>query len=111
LPHVSFSAIKDWKFCPYYHKLTRIDKIKVFEGNIYTAFGKAIHDTCEAMLLSRECDKHLDAEPFSRKLLKTSLLPLMKSLMRKRLQTLSHKGSPLFLKSYLHSTNISEILD
>lgn len=76
MPHVSFSAIKDWKFCPYYHKLTRIDKIKVFEGNIYTAFGKAIHDTCEAMLLSRECDKHLDAEPFFKKALKNELAAL-----------------------------------
>tara|TARA_R100000808_G_C2136497_1_gene144790 strand:+ start:706 stop:1491 length:786 start_codon:yes stop_codon:yes gene_type:complete len=68
LPHVSFSAIKDWKFCPFYHKLTRVDKIKVFEGNVFTAFGKAIHDTCESMLLSRELGKSdFDPEPFFKK--------------------------------------------
>ena len=69
MPHVSFSAIKDWKFCAYYHKLTRIDKIKVFEGNIFTAFGKAIHDTCESMLLSRELKQKFDAETFFNKCL------------------------------------------
>ena len=47
MPHISFSAIKNWDFCPYYHKLTFIDKIKIFEGNIYTAFGTALHSTCE----------------------------------------------------------------
>lgn len=69
LPHVSFSAIKDWKFCAYYHKLTRIDKIRVFEGNVFTAFGKAIHDTCESMLLSRELEKEFDAKSFFNKCL------------------------------------------
>jgi len=69
LPHVSFSAIKDWKFCPYYHKLTRIDKIKGFEGNIYTAFGKAIHDTCEAMLLSRQLKQSFESEKYFKKAL------------------------------------------
>lgn len=76
MPHVSFSAIKDWKFCAYYHKLTRIDKIKVFEGNIYTAFGKAIHDTCESMLLSRELGKRFEAEPFFKKCFKNELKAL-----------------------------------
>jgi hypothetical protein len=73
LPHVSFSAIKDWKFCAYYHKLTRIDKIKVFEGNIYTAFGKAIHDTCESMLLSRELQKKFEPKEFFKKSFKNEL--------------------------------------
>ena len=49
--HLSFSAVKDFDFCPNYYKLSRVDKIKPFTGNIYTAFGTAIHSTCEEMLL------------------------------------------------------------
>ena len=49
--HVSFSAIKDYKFCPHYYNLTRVKKIKKFTGNIYTAFGTAIHSVCENVLL------------------------------------------------------------
>jgi len=49
--HLSFSAVKDFDFCPHYYKLSRVDKIKPFTGNIYTAFGTAIHSTCEELLL------------------------------------------------------------
>jgi len=49
--HLSFSAVKDFTFCPHYYKLSRVDKIKPFTGNIFTAFGTAIHSTCEEMLL------------------------------------------------------------
>jgi len=45
--HISYSEWKDWSVCPYYHKLVHIDKLKGFEGNIYTAFGKALHETIE----------------------------------------------------------------
>lgn len=51
--HLSYSSIKDFKFCPYYYKLTRIEKLKPFKGNIYTAFGTAIHSTCEQIILKR----------------------------------------------------------
>ncbi len=50
MKHVSFSQLKDWHFCPFYHKLVRIDGLKGFRGNTFTAFGNAIHDTCENML-------------------------------------------------------------
>lgn len=50
MKHVSFSQLKDWHFCPFYHKLVRIDGLKGFRGNTFTAFGNAIHDTCEGML-------------------------------------------------------------
>ncbi len=50
--HISYSEIKDWEFCPFYHKLTRVDKIAGFEGNEYTAFGTAIHSVCEAAVQS-----------------------------------------------------------
>ena len=52
MPHVSFSALKNWDFCPFYHKLTYIDRIKLFQGNVYTAFGTALHETCEKLTLN-----------------------------------------------------------
>jgi len=50
MSHISFSELKNWNFCPFYHKLTYIDKIKGFQGNEYTAFGTAIHTICENKL-------------------------------------------------------------
>ena len=52
MPHISYSELKDWKFCPFYHKITRVDKIDGFTGNEYTAFGTAIHSVCEKKLLN-----------------------------------------------------------
>jgi hypothetical protein len=92
LPHVSFSAIKDWKFCAYYHKLTRIDKIKVFQGNIFTAFGKAIHDTCESMLLSRELQKPFEPEPFFKKCFKNELKALGDEFTEKDVLAFEQQG-------------------
>ena len=54
LPHISYSELKNWCHCPFYHKLVNIDKIKVFEGNEYTAFGTAIHAVCESMLIEKD---------------------------------------------------------
>ena len=51
MSHISFSELKNWNFCPFYHKLTYIDKLKGFRGNEYTAFGTAIHDIAEKKLL------------------------------------------------------------
>jgi ATP-dependent exoDNAse (exonuclease V) beta subunit len=51
---ISYSELKNWNTCPYYHKLVNIDKIKLFKGNEYTAFGNAVHDTCEDMLLNEQ---------------------------------------------------------
>ena len=48
--HISYSEWKNWHICPHYHKLTYIDKVTQFEGNIFTAFGKAIHTVCELTL-------------------------------------------------------------
>ena len=56
MPHVSFSALKNWDFCPFYHKLTYIDRIKLFQGNVYTAFGTALHETCEKLTLNESVD-------------------------------------------------------
>jgi len=56
MPHISFSELKNWTFCPFYHKLTYIDKIRAFLGNEYTAFGTAIHTVCESKLLKKNTD-------------------------------------------------------
>ena len=92
MPHVSFSAIKDWKFCPYYHKLTRIDKIKGFEGNVYTAFGKAIHDTCEAMLLSRQLNQSFESEKYFKKALINEAKQLKEKVEEKTLTEFEQQG-------------------
>ena len=56
MPHISFSALKNWDFCPFYHKLTYVDRIKIFKGNVYTAFGTALHETCEKLTLNENLD-------------------------------------------------------
>lgn len=54
MSHISFSELKDWVHCAFYHKLTRVDKIDGFKGNEYTAFGSAMHTVCEKKLLKEE---------------------------------------------------------
>ena len=56
MPHISYSALKNWDFCPFYHKLTYVDRIKLFKGNVYTAFGTALHLTCEKLTLNEGVD-------------------------------------------------------
>lgn len=58
MPHISFSALKDWNFCAWYHKLTRIDGVAGFEGNAFTAFGNAIHEVCEKKLLKQKVNQN-----------------------------------------------------
>lgn len=50
IKRISFSELKNWKECPYRHKLAYIDKIPHFQGNEYTAFGTAIHAVCEQII-------------------------------------------------------------
>ena len=57
MAHISFSELKDWVHCPFYHKLTRVDKIDGFTGNEYTAFGSANHSVCEKKLLQEDFDE------------------------------------------------------
>ena len=53
MSHVSFSALKIWNECPYKYKLNYIDKLKEFQGNVYTAFGTAMHEICEKVILGK----------------------------------------------------------
>lgn len=48
--YLSWSATKDWKTCPFYYKLTKVEGIDGFEGNIHTAFGHGAHWTVEEQL-------------------------------------------------------------
>ena len=52
MSHISFSGLKLWNECPYKYKLSYVDKVVKFEGNIFTAFGSAIHTVCEKNLLN-----------------------------------------------------------
>tara|TARA_A100001515_G_scaffold74419_1_gene59135 strand:- start:646 stop:1428 length:783 start_codon:yes stop_codon:yes gene_type:complete len=47
MAHISFSELQNWVKCPMYHKITYIDKTFQFQGNLHTAFGKAMHHVCE----------------------------------------------------------------
>ncbi len=62
MPHISYSELKDWAHCPFYHKLVRIDKVDGFKGNEYTAFGSAIHSVCEKKLLQEEISDNFFVE-------------------------------------------------
>jgi hypothetical protein len=64
MPHISYSELKDWKFCAHYHKLTRVDKIDGFKGNAYTAFGTAMHSVCEKKLLQEEVNDDFFIQEF-----------------------------------------------
>lgn len=55
--YISFSSWRDWLFCPFKFKITRVEKIKLFQGNEYSSFGTAIHDTNEQMLLLEKKEK------------------------------------------------------
>jgi len=56
MSHISYFELKDWNFCSFYHKITRINKIDGFKGNEYTAFGTAMHSVCEKKLLKEDVD-------------------------------------------------------
>ena len=56
MPHISYSELKDWVTCAFYHKLTRVDKLKGFKGNEFTAFGTAIHHVCEQVVMDDSVD-------------------------------------------------------
>ena len=64
MSHISYSELKDWVHCAFYHKLTRIDGIDGFKGNVHTAFGTAMHSVCEKKLLQEEVDDDFFIQEF-----------------------------------------------
>jgi hypothetical protein len=83
MSHISFSELKDWVHCPFYHKLTRVDGIDGFTGNQYTAFGSAIHSVCEKKLLQEDIE-----EDFFVKELKKNISDLDEPVDNPSIQTL-----------------------
>ena len=69
MSHISYSELKDWKFCAFYHKLTRVNKIEGFKGNEYTAFGTAMHSVCEKKLLKEEVSDDFFIEELEKNIL------------------------------------------
>jgi hypothetical protein len=66
VPHISYSELKDWVHCAFYHKLTRVDKLKGFKGNAFTAFGTAVHTICEHKLLKKEATEETFIREFEK---------------------------------------------
>jgi ATP-dependent exoDNAse (exonuclease V) beta subunit len=59
MSHISYSELKNWNTCAFYHKLVHIDKLDGFRGNEFTAFGTAIHTICEKKLLHEAVSEEL----------------------------------------------------
>lgn len=58
IKRISFSEFKNWKECSYRHHLIYVKKIPYFSTNEYTAFGTAMHTSCEQIMLGEECDPY-----------------------------------------------------
>lgn len=52
--HVSYSEVRQWKECPWRHKLLYIDKLSTFEESPHLHYGTIIHDACEHFLKTKE---------------------------------------------------------
>jgi hypothetical protein len=68
-PHISFSELKEWVSCPWKHKLNYIEKIRIFKGNEFTAFGTSLHTVCEHLVENKDINaKKLFQEEFLKNL-------------------------------------------
>ena len=52
--HVSYLEIRQWKECPWRHKLLYLDKLRTFEESPHLHYGTIIHDACEHFLKTKE---------------------------------------------------------
>ena len=68
MSHISFSELKIWNECSFKHKLVYQDKLKGFVGNLYTAFGSAMHSVCEKKLLEEDVDDDFFVQEFEKNL-------------------------------------------
>ncbi len=51
--YLSYSGFRIWSECPWKYKLNYVEEIGGFTGNEFTAFGSAVHNTCENVLLEK----------------------------------------------------------
>ena len=58
-PHVSYSEVRNWKECPYRHKLAYVDCIDLFEPSPYLDFGTQVHEGCESYLNTKTIPKEI----------------------------------------------------
>jgi len=110
MSHISYSELKDWTHCPFYHKLTRVDKIDGFTGNEYTAFGSAIHSVCEKKLLEEEIK-----EDFFVKELKKNIAELDEDheVNKKLVLDMIGQGKRIIpeIEKYVDANNINLVID
>ena len=91
--HISYSELKEWVHCAFSHKLIRLDKIDGFKGNVFTAFGNAIHNVCEKKLLKEEIN---DEEYFLQEFKKfLNKLPEDVEVDQKLVEQMRHQGKSL----------------
>jgi len=88
--HISYSELSKWYACPYQHKIVYVDNNKLFKGNIFTAFGSAIHKVCENLILDSPIGNDFFEEEFSKELdsLEESVLPEEKDIFLKQGQNI-----------------------
>jgi hypothetical protein len=97
--HISYSELKIFTECPHKWKLQYIDGLAGFTGNIYTAFGTAIHSVCEQSALGQLPDDqfatHFD-EVFLKELKGLDEKPANKLIveMREQSREIFHKVFP-----------------
>ena len=103
--HISYSELKIFTECPYKWHLQYEKGLKGFMGNIYTAFGTAIHSVCEQSALGNLPDEefatHFDLV-FLDELKKLDEKPKNKMIveMREQSREIFHKVFPALQKLF-----------
>ena len=97
MEHISFSQLKIWNDCPFKHKLVYLDGLKAFQGNLYTAFGSAIHNFAERCFSPVETTPIVDDEALFLKLFEEELGGLPEDI----LDSLDEKEVNVFLEQGL----------
>ena len=69
MPHISYSELKNWIHCPFYHDLNHIQKVLPFDPSPFTAFGQAAHKVAEEHVF----DESLNCEEVFKKEFETRL--------------------------------------
>ena len=57
MSHISYSELKTWTECTWRHKLEYLEKLRIFKGNEFTSFGRAIHSVGEKYVLTETAEQ------------------------------------------------------